>query len=462
MKNISIFGTSSDSGKSTLTFIIAKLLQDSGYNVASFKAQNVSNNSTVADDGSELAIAQAFQAEVLGIKTSYLLNPILLKIEAKGRTQLIINGKVKKTLTPKEYYKDIDTLKPIVKKTFEKLQKEVDIIVSEGAGSPVELNLMDKDLSNIYIASEFDTKIILVADISLGGVFASIYGTYNLLPKQLQKNVIGVVVNKFRGDMSLFDNGIKIIKKEFNIPVLGVLPYNSLNLGFEDSASLFNYTQNKSNTILNIAIIAYPKMSNFNDFEPLIADESLNIEFIKGNINLDSYDMVILPGSKSVIADLDWLKQNGLFKKLQTTKSFIFGICGGYEMMMDRICDKYGVENEPTKTNGLALIKDKVLFKKKKNLQKGIFDIFDMEVDGFLMHNGVSYKYPLYYEDKNIAGTFVHKIFNNDNIRDKFFKSLDKNYKKFNYTKYKSKKIDNFTKDMLKYIDTIKIIDSIK
>ncbi|MCK5293163.1 MAG: cobyric acid synthase [Arcobacteraceae bacterium] len=461
MKNISIFGTSSDSGKSTLTFIIAKFLQNQGYKVAPFKAQNVSNNSIVADDGSELAIAQAFQAEVLGVTTSFLLNPVLLKIEGEGRTQLIINGKAKKTLTPREYYQDIDTLKPIVEKAFKKLSQTVDIIVAEGAGSPVELNLMNKDLSNIYIAETFDTKIILVADISLGGVFASIYGTYNLLPTKFQKNVIGVVINKFRGDKTLFDDGINIIEKEFNIPVLGVLPYNSLNLGFEDSASLFNYTQDKKNYILSIGIIAYPKMSNFNDFEPLIADENLNVEFIKGNINLDSFDMVILPGSKSVIEDLRWMKQIGLFNKLQKTNSFIFGICGGYQMMMGRICDKYGIENEPTKDNGLGFIKDKVLFKKKKNLKKDIFDIFDLKVDGFLMHNGVSYKYPLYFQNKQIAGTFVHKVFDDDNIRDKFFKALDDRYKKFDYTKYKKYKIDSFVDDMINYIDKDKILNSI-
>lgn len=461
MKNISIFGTSSDSGKSTLTFLIGKLLQNEGYKVAPFKAQNVSNNSTVADDGSELAIAQAFQAEVLDIKTSYLLNPVLLKIEAKGRTQLIIHGKAKKTLTPREYYKDINSLKPIVEKSFKKLSKQVDIIVSEGAGSPVELNLMDKDLSNIHIAQTFNTKIIIVADISLGGVFASIYGTYNLLPKKLQKNVIGVVINKFRGDMSLFNNGIKIIEKEFNIPVLGVLPYQSLNLGFEDSASLFNYTQNKKNSVLNIGIIAYPKMSNFNDFEPLISDKNLNVEFIKGGINLNSFDMIILPGSKSVIEDLRWLKRVGLFKKLKNTKSFIFGVCGGYQIMMTTICDKEGIENTPTQEKGLSFIEDKIIFKKNKNLKKGKFKVFGLNINGFLMHNGVARRYPLYFYDKQFAGTFIHKIFDNDNLRDKIFTMLNPKYKPFNYKKYKDNKIKQFTSNMLQYIDKKKILKAL-
>ncbi len=462
MKHISIFGTSSDSGKSTLTFIVGKLLQQYGYKVVPFKAQNVSNNSTVADDGSELAIAQAFQAEILQIKTSSLLNPILLKIEAKQRTQLIINGKVKKTVSPKEYYKDINTLKPIVKKSFEKLTKQADIIVAEGAGSPVELNLMNKDLSNIYIADTFNTKIILVADISLGGVFASIWGTYNLLPKKLQQNVIGVIINKFKGDMSLFDEGVNIIEKQFNIPVLGVLPYQTINLGFEDSASLLNYTQTKTNTILNIAIIAYPKMSNFNDFEPLINDYNLNVEFIYANISLDSFDMIILPGSKSVIEDLRWLKQNGLFTKLQQTSTFIYGVCGGYEMMMNKLCDKNGIENNPTSELGLGLINDKIMFLKNKNLQKGNFEIFNLKINGFLMHNAKSYKYPLYYEDFKCAGSFVHKVFDNDNIRYKFFSKLNNNYQSFNYTSYKRNKLNSFINQMIQYISTDKILQAIK
>jgi len=207
MTPISIFGTSSDAGKSTLTFVIAKIIQNAGYTVAPFKAQNVSNNSRVADDGSEIAIAQFFQAEVLGVPTSYHLNPILLKSGRGNNASMIVNGRIAGEKEVREYYRDLDTLKPFVDDSFTYLQEQYDCVVCEGAGSPVELNLMDKDLSNIYIANRFQTKIILVADIERGGVFASIWGVYNLLPENLRSNVIGVIVNKFRGDMSLFDEG---------------------------------------------------------------------------------------------------------------------------------------------------------------------------------------------------------------------------------------------------------------
>jgi len=391
LNNISIFGTSSDAGKSTITFVIAKILQDKGYCVAPFKAQNVSNNSHVADDGSEIAIAQYFQAKVLGVPTSYHLNPILLKSGRGSSASLIVNGKVVGDKDVLAYYKDLDKLKPFVKESFENLREKYDCIVAEGAGSPVELNLMDKDLSNIYIASEFNTKIILVADIEKGGVFASIYGVYNLLPQNLRKNVIGVIVNKFRGDITLFDKGIEIIEKEFGIPVLGVLPYKALNLGFEDSASLKNFTQDCSKSKRSVAVISYPYMSNYNDFEPLIADPNTCLEFIDSNVSLEKYECIILPGSKLVLKDLEWLKQSGLFDQIKQRekekKNHIVGICGGYQMLFEKIIDNECIEvTTPTEADGFGFIDDEIIFQKEKILKK--------DGDKFRLHHGVSKRYP--------------------------------------------------------------------
>ncbi|MDX9744786.1 MAG: cobyric acid synthase [Arcobacteraceae bacterium] len=418
MKNISIFGTSSDAGKSTITFVIAKILQDLGYKVTPFKAQNVSNNAKVADDGSEMAQAQHFQAEVLGVATSYHQNPILLKSGRGNSASLIVEGKVVEDKDVRGYYAEIDLLKPIVKRCFSKLDEQFDCIVAEGAGSPVELNLMDKDLSNIFIADTFDTKIILVADIEKGGVFGSIWGVYNLLPEKLRKNIIGVIVNKFRGDLTLFDEGIRIIEEDFGIPVLGVLPYLPLNLGFEDSASLKNFVQNKPHYTQKIGIINYPTMSNYNDFEPLICDETILVEFITSNISLDSFDLVILPGSKLVIADLQWLKLSGLFDailKRKENNGEILGICGGYEMMFETIIDDIGIENKtPIEEIGLGFIDDTIVFQKEKILKNSTYQLFGTTRKGFEIHNGVSLKYPLFYENGNIKGTFVHGIFDDE------------------------------------------------
>ncbi|SFV58398.1 Cobyric acid synthase [hydrothermal vent metagenome] len=442
MKNISIFGTSSDAGKSTITFVIAKIIQDMGYTVAPFKAQNVSNNAMVADDNSEIAVAQHFQAEVLNIPTSYHINPILLKSGRKSSASLIVNGKVLIDKDVREYYRDIEELKPIVKEAYEYLDSQYDCLVSEGAGSPVELNLMDKDLSNIFIATEFDTKIILVADIEKGGVFASIWGVYNLLPKKLQKNVIGVIVNKFRGDLTLFDKGVHIIEKEFKIPVLGVLPYIPFNLGFEDSQSLINYQQKSKVDAKKVGVIAYPTMSNYNDFEPLIADENISLEFIKNNISLESFDQIILPGSKLVIKDLTWLKQIGLFTQLQQTKTEIFGICGGYQMMFRRIRDEESVESiVPTTIEGLGFIDDDIIFQKEKIVQKSRYRLFGKKVMGFEIHHGISKKYPLHYHNGNIRGTFIHG----------FFDDLE-------FELYKKRTIDSFVDEMKGRLDIERII----
>jgi len=444
MQNISIFGTSSDAGKSTITFTIAKIIQDMGYSVAPFKAQNVSNNAMVADDGSEIAIAQYFQAEVLGIPTSYHLNPILLKSGRNSLASLIINGKTITNKDVREYYRDLDELKPIVKASFEELNSQYDCIVAEGAGSPVELNLMDKDLSNIYIATEFNTKIILVADIEKGGVFASIWGVYNLLPKQLRDNVIGVIVNKFRGDLTLFDRGVEIIEREFGIPVLGVLPYTPFNLGFEDSQSLINYKQQNNPNAKKVGVVAYPTMSNYNDIEPLIANENISVEFIRSNIDLEQFEQIILPGSKLVMQDLAWLKEVGLAKQLQSTPKEILGICGGYEMMFENLIDNELIESSQKRVRGLGLIDDDIIFQKEKILKKGEYKIFGKNIKGFEIHHGVSKKYPLFYQKGNILGTFVHSLFDNDKFKE-----------------YKKRTIDNFVYDMKKRLDIKRIIENV-
>ncbi len=462
MKNISIFGTSSDAGKSTLTFVIGKILQEEGFRVVAFKAQNVSNNSKVCDDGSEISIAQYFQNEVLKVPTSYHQNPVLLKSGINNSASLIVEGKVLSNKDVKDYYRDLDLLKPAVKRCYEYLNSKYDCVISEGAGSPVELNLMDKDLSNIFIADTYNTKIILVADIERGGVFASIYGCYNLLPKKLRNNIIGVIINKFRGDISLFDNGVRIIEKEFKIPVLGVLPYSSFNFGFEDSASLQNFIQKKENIKLTIGVIAYPTMSNYNDIEPLIVDKEVFVEFINSNISLEKFDLLILPGSELVIKDLQWLKKIGLFKSIKNFKKELFSICGGYEMMFTLLKDKYALENSYSiEEEGFNLIPDEIIFEKQKILKKSNYKLFGFNVKGFEIHHGISKKYPLMYKNNKFKGTFIHGIFDNDNFRTAYLNSINKEYKGFCFKEYKEQKIDEFISKMKSKLNIKRIITSV-
>ncbi|MDF1878624.1 cobyric acid synthase [Sulfurimonas sp. SAG-AH-194-C20] len=460
MHSLSIFGTSSDAGKSTLSFAITYLLHKRGIKVAPFKAQNVSNNSQVTDlDSGEIAIPQFFAAEAIGLKTRSAFNPILLKSGGKSRAHMIVNGKSVGNTDVWEYYRNIKKLQPIVKTAFTSLQSEFECIVAEGAGSPVELNLMSKDLSNIYVADEFNTKIILVADIQRGGVFASIYGVYNLLPNKLCKNVIGVVINKFQGDMSLFDEGVKIIQNEFKIPVLGVVPFKPFNLGFEDSQSLMNYSQDTRNAIITVGVIKLPHISNFTDFEPLVVDEEIELRFITSVSEMSSCDLIILPGSKRVIDDLSWLRERGFEKKLSSKKTLVVAICGGYEMMFEQILDDEKVESEFKVVTGFGRLKGAVTFAQEKIVKKGSYNIFGMMVDGYEIHNGITKK--RCKEAKNLYGTFIHGLFDNDVMREYIFKQINENYKGYNFKEYKKNAIAEFSQHIDKHIDMQVVIDAL-
>ena len=459
MNSLSILGTSSDAGKSTLSFAITYLLHHCGLHVAPFKAQNVSNNSQVTDEGGEIAIPQYFAARAIGLKTTTDMNPVLLKSGGKNKAHMIVNGKSVGNKDVWDYYRDIKTLQPIVKKAFENLKKNYECIVAEGAGSPVELNLMDKDLSNIYIADEFNTKIILVADIERGGVFASIYGVYNLLPKKLRKNVIGVIVNKFRGDMSLFDKGRDIIEKDFGIKVLGVVPFRPFNLGFEDSQSIMNYTQNTSKSILKVGVIKLPHISNFTDFEPLVVDEEVELSFISNAKDMATCDLVVIPGSKRVVDDLMWLKKNGFKEILSSKKTKIVAICGGYEMMFENILDPKMVESRFKKVSGFGRIKGDVVFGEEKIVQKGTYRLFNCIVDGYEIHNAIAKKRAK--TKKNLYGTFIHGLFDNDDLRYEIFSEINPDYKGYNFKEFKAKAIKDFAEFIALHVDINHIVKKI-
>jgi len=451
MNSLSIFGTSSDAGKSTLSFALTYILHHRGINVAPYKAQNVSNNSQVTDNGGEIAIPQYFAAEAIHLKTSTDMNPVLLKSGGKSKAHIIINGKSIGNKDVWSYYRDINTLKPYAKEAFNNLLKKHDCIIAEGAGSPVELNLMEKDLSNIYIANTFNTKIVLVADIQRGGVFASIYGVYNLLPEKLRNNVIGVIINKFQGDLTLFDDGVRIIKKDFGINVLGVVPFKPFNLGFEDSASIMNYIQDTQNAIIKVGVIKLPHISNFTDFEPLITDKEIELSFISNASDLESCQLIIIPGSKRVIDDLNWLDEKSFNNILNSKEKMIIGICGGYEVLFENILDPLNIESDKKEIKGLGVFKGDIIFQKEKIVKKSIYNIMDIMLNGYEIHNGIHKN--IYTKQENIFGTFVHGIFDNNHFRHKIFSSINKNYKGYDFQKFKETSIQDFADHIEKHVD---------
>jgi adenosylcobyric acid synthase len=460
MKPLAVFGTSSDAGKTTLVMALCRIFADRGIRVAPFKAQNVSNNSAVTVEGGEISRAQCLQAEAARVEPSCRFNPVLLKSQGSGSVQVIVNGKVYRNQSIGDYYEHIGALRDEVAKAFNGLRKDFDLVVAEGAGSPVELNLLDKDLSNTFIAKAFNTQNILVADIERGGVFASIYGTLELMDPAMRANLAGVIVNKFRGDRRFFDEGEKIIAERFGVPVLGVVPFRPLNIDMEDSQSLQNYHQRLGAVKVRIAAIAYPGLSNYNDLDALIADPELDVSVIHGYRPLAGYDMVLLPGSKTVIRDLRWLKREGLFAELQQFPGPIFGLCGGYQMLCKRLHDPDALEHDSACTEeGLGLIDDEVIYQSPKILARGSYRLFSHEaVEGYEIHCGRLQKYPLSYREGRIAGTHVHGTFDHDALRADFFKAINPAYRGFCYPEYREAEIGRFAETVAAHVDIDRIL----
>jgi adenosylcobyric acid synthase len=445
MQPLTIFGTSSDAGKTTISMALCRLISDRGFRVAPFKAQNVSNNSAVTPEGREIARAQYFQAQAARVTPSYLFNPVLLKSYAGSAVQVIVNGLVHKNQTVSGYYDDLSELQQPVRQAFENLQTNYDLVIAEGAGSPVELNLLDKDLANTYIAKTFNTKNILVADIERGGVFAAIYGTIALLDPQLRDNLIGVVINKFRGDRKFFTDGERIIQERFGIPVLGVLPYMPLNIDMEDTLSLRNYNQRRDQVKIRVGVIAYPGLSNYNDLDPLMADPELDLEIIDNYRSLQTFDLIVLSGSKTVIADLRWLKSTGLLAEIKASGKAIFGLCGGYQMLCLRLYDPDALEHhEPTSEVGLGYINDEVVYQAPKLLTSGTYSIFGQDIAGYEIHYGRMASNPLFYTSETVCGTHIHGVFDDDNFRRHYFRTINPNYQGYCYADYRESQIQGF------------------
>ncbi len=464
MKGLAVFGTSSDAGKTTLVMALCRIFADRGLKVAPFKAQNVSNNSAVTKEGREISRAQCLQAEAARVEPSYLFNPVLLKSHGNGTVQVVVNGLVYQNQSIAAYYAEIDSLKQQVKQAFSQLDQDYDLIVAEGAGSPVELNLLNKDLSNTFVANSFNTKNILVADIERGGVFASIYGTLELMDPVMRSNLIGVVINKFRGDRRFFDEGEKIIAERFGVPVLGVLPFKPLNIDMEDSQSLRNYRQRLDEAKIRVAVIAYPGLSNYNDLDVLMGDAELYVELIHDYRPLSNFDMVLLPGSKTVIRDLQWLKKLGLFEEILRANKPVFGICGGYQMLCQSLHDPDAIEHEVAIVEaGLDFIDDQVLYQSPKILARGQYQLFShSEISGYEIHCGRINKYPLYYQNGLASGTHVHGVFDHDAFRTDYFKAINPHYQGYAYSDYREAEIQGFADMVADNLDITAILQALR
>ena len=454
-KSVLILGTASHVGKSSIVTAICRLLSRN-YKVAPFKAQNMSLNSWITKDGKEIGIAQAIQAKAAGVEPTADMNPVLLKPKGDCVSQIILLGEPYADRSAGQYYDSIAEMNSVLKGALDRLWEKYDIIVMEGAGGAAEINLYERDIVNIGTERLTRAPIILVGDIERGGVFASLYGTFSLLPEDVRKNLKGFIINKFRGDLEILKPGLKQLEELTGIPVLGVLPYFKLHIPSEDSVSLEDKEeqesekdrkgresgQEKEGKKLEIAVIRLPRISNFTDFEPL--EEVAKIRYVDLDAELGKPDAIIIPGTKNTVNDLLELKASGLDKKIRAFKGKIpiFGICGGYQILGKTIFDS-GVENGvESEFEGLGLLDVKTEFgtyaKRTIQVTKTVnahgpvlAPLNGEEITGYEIHMGVTESnHPVFGNDGAIdetglvIGTYLHGLFENRNIRSALIKYI--------------------------------------
>ena len=344
-KSLMVMGTASSVGKSVLCSAFLRIMKQDGYKVAPFKAQNMALNSFVTKDGLELGRAQATLAQAAGVDTDVRMNPVLLKPTSDRRSQVIVDGKAIGTMTAMEYHRYKPALRERIKATYDALESTVDCVVIEGAGSPAEINLKQDDFVNMGLAKLVDAPVLLIGDIDRGGVFAQLLGTLMLLEKTEKERVKGLIINKFRGDKTILDPGVVMLEERGHVPVVGVVPYMELSIDDEDSLS--SRFDRREEGLIDIAVIRYPRISNFTDLSVLEQIGQVSVRYVDSVRDLHHPDMIVLPGSKNTMADLKWMRENGLEalikKKAQDT--IVFGICGGYQMLGQTISDPYQVES---------------------------------------------------------------------------------------------------------------------
>ena len=348
-------GTASDVGKSLLTTALCRILHQDGYSVAPFKSQNMSLNSYITPDGKEIGRAQGMQADACKIVATTNMNPILLKPTREMSSQVVVHGKPYKDLDARAYREHyLPIAETIVKDALAQLRSQHEVVIIEGAGSPAEINLKDRDIVNMRLAAWADAPVILVADIDRGGVFASVVGTMAILEPQERDRVCGIIINKFRGDVTLLQPGIDWLEERIGKPVLGVIPYlQGLTLEDEDSLSLDDKlgqgNQPARPDQLDIVVIRLPRISNFTDIDPLLHETDVHVRYVSAVREFGSPDVVLIPGSKNTIADLQYLQQSGLADQIIGYAAHggrIVGICGGYQMLGERLLDPHGIESD--------------------------------------------------------------------------------------------------------------------
>lgn len=496
-KNIMIQGTMSNAGKSLVTAGLCRIFKQDGYRAAPFKSQNMALNSFITKEGLEMGRAQVMQAEAAGAEPTVLMNPILLKPTNDTGSQVIVNGEVQGTMSARDYFSYKKQLIPDILSAYHVLEQQFDYIVIEGAGSPAEINLKQDDIVNMGLAELVDAPVLLVGDIDRGGVFAQLAGTILLLAPEEKARIQGLVINKFRGDQSILDSGVKMIEEITKIPVVGVVPYMQIDLEEEDSLTeRFGAKNNKG--LLDLAVIRLPRISNFTDFAALETSDKVNLRYVSNVQQLGEPDMILLPGTKNTMGDLKWMRQNGLETavcKARDHGCVIFGICGGYQMLGISLEDPDQVEEGGTlRAMGMLPIVTTFTKEKVRTQVAGHFaglcgtlgPLSGMELSGYEIHMGVTTvcgkesTVPMAEINAmsgnrqkhsmdgccqgNVYGTYIHGIFDEDGILNALLTSLAEykgisleNLAKVSRREYKEAQYDLLADTLRKHLDMEKI-----
>ena len=437
-RGLMIQGTTSDAGKSTLVAGLCRLLKRRGIRVAPFKPQNMALNSAVTADGGEIGRAQAVQAQACGIAPHTDMNPVLLKPNSDSGSQIIIHGHAIAEMDARCYHAFKPQAMEAVLESYQRLQQQYDVVLVEGAGSPAEINLRDNDIANMGFAEAVDCPVLLVADIDRGGVFAHLVGTLELLSESEQARVAGMVINRFRGDAALLEPGIDWLQERVQKPVFGVLPYlHDLHLEAEDSLNLNTYSAGQGDLlceVLRVVIPRLPRLSNHTDFDPLALHDQVELHFVGAGETVPPADLIILPGSKSVRSDLEWLRDNGWEKIIQRHLRYggkLLGVCAGFQMLGEAIHDPNGIESAAGSGVGLGLLPLETTLKTDKQLcnVQGRLLLDDAlaftKISGYEIHagrsEGAALSRPLVQldgrcdgamsEDGQVIGTYLHGLF---------------------------------------------------
>ncbi|MDR0269798.1 cobyric acid synthase [Paenibacillus sp.] len=498
-------GTASDVGKSVITAALCRIFMQDGFRTAPFKSQNMALNSYVTVDGKEIGRAQGMQAEACGIEATTDMNPILIKPTHDMHSQIVVHGRPLTNMSAAEYRSNyLPTAKPLVLESLGRLRSAYDIVVMEGAGSPAEINLKDRDIVNMNLADWADSPVLLVADIDRGGVFAFLVGTLELLEPHERKRVKGFIINKFRGDLSLLQPGLDWLEERTGIPVLGVLPYiHDLRLEAEDSVVLDKQPLKKQQTEspdIDIAVIRTPRISNFTDVDPLKEEPGVCVRFVSKPTELGNPDVIILPGTKNTIGDLAYIRSEGfetaIAEAMHSAGTQLVGICGGYQMLGKKLSDPSGMENSQVQEmNGLGYLPLTTLFTEEKRTVRVSGNLLErcpipldelyhnpsVQVEGYEIHMGSTTApedieaktYPLFEvaeaggtlkpegrgtADGRVWGTYLHGIFHNDEFRTGWLnairkaKGLEREAGTFSVKELKEKEFDLVAESVRKHL----------